>query len=271
MEELCRRIRMPEDVTDILLRLHRDPAFQPDLGDLIWEETWETGLSALRNVLGNDPQGFKMLCCMLRCALDARQNYRTLGLSDEIYYDTMGCFSRFVREHMASYGCWGFDRDFWTVRQISCRLFRIGQLEYELIHRDGAPCLSLHIPTDVKLQLPLLRDSWLQARKVLFRSFPEYESASFFCHSWLLSPDLASILPPESNILAFQRSFDITPLDKPCTGVIQWVFKNPKLLPEAYPENTSLQRGLKAFLLAGNRFRDAWGILSRDPFLRDLR
>ena len=269
MEELCRGIHMPEEVTEILLRLHRDPAFSPEITGLTREETWETVLADLRKSLGQDPGGFKMLCCMLRCALEARETYRSLGLSDAIYYDTMGCFSRFVREHRESYGSYGFDRDFWTVRQVSCKLFRIGQLEYELVTREGRPCISLHIPTDVTLRLPLLRQSWEQAREILFRLFPEYENAPFYCHSWLLSPDLEALLPPESNILAFQRSFTVTAMDKPCTGVIQWVFKNPKLPPADYPENTSLQQKLKAFLRAGNLFRDARGILCADPFLTE--
>lgn len=80
-------------------------------------------------------------------------------------------------------------------------------------------------------------------------------------------PDLEPLLPPMSNILAFQRSFHILPLEKPCTGVIQWVFRNPKLSPADYPENTTLQRRLKAFLQEGNLFHDAKGILYQDPFL----
>lgn len=266
MKELCRGIHMPQEVTEILLRLHRDPAFSPDLTALTREESWETGLADLRKTLGDDPGGFKMLCCMLRCALEARERYNSLGLSEAVYYDTMGCFSRFVREHMESYGSYGFDRDFWTVRQVSCKLFRIGQLEYELVHREGKPEISLHIPTDVTLQLSQLRQSWEQAREVLFCLFPEYENAPVYCHSWLLSPTLAELLPPESNIRKFQASFAVTPLDTPCTGVIQWVFKNPTLPPDQYPENTSLQRKLKAFLLAGGTFADAKGFLIPDPF-----
>lgn len=267
MEELCRRIGMPEEVTEILLQLHRNPNFQPDLTPLTREETWESGLVDLQKTLGDDPHGFGILYCMLRCALKVKGQYHKIGLSDKIYYDTMACFSRFVREHKESYGCYGFDRDFWTVRQISCRLFRIGQLEYELVNRAGERCVSLHIPTDVDFQLPLLRESWLLAQEVLFRVFPEYRGAPFVCHSWLLSPDLELLLPPMSNILAFQRSFHILPLEKPCTGVIQWVFRNPKLSPADYPENTTLQRRLKAFLQEGNLFHDAKGILYQDPFL----
>ena len=259
MEDLCRAIGMPEEMIRQLMQWES----APDVEKLTCPETWEEGLKEVRAALGHDPKGIGMLRCMLRCALDARKIYEELGLSREIYVDTMGCFSRFVREHMESYGEYGFDRDFWTVRQVSGKLFRIGQLEYELV--DGA--VSLHIPTDVILEPRLLRQSWEQARQIIANTFPDWANVPWVCHSWLLSPDLAGLLPANSRILKFQKSFQITPLDMPCRGVIQWVFKNPKLLPADYPENTSLQRKLKAFLLSGETFRDARGVLVGEPFL----
>lgn len=263
MEQLCREIGMPQEVTAQVLQWHRRADFSPELALLTREETWERGLAQLRSQLAPDPGGIKMLCCMLRCALDAWQQYAELGLSRQIYADTMGCFSRFVREHRRSYGVWGFDRDFWTVRQISCRLFRIGQLEYELC-ADGR--ISLHIPTDVCLELPLLRASWNQARAVLGRAFPAYAGAEMFCCSWLLSPQLRELLPEQSRILAFQRSFALTPVEAPSQGVAQWVFCDPTRPVADYPEDTSLQRHLKAFLLAGGVFHDGKGTLRPEPF-----
>ena len=266
MEVLCRRIGMPEEVTRRVLAIHGDPGFCPELSKLTREQTWEEGLAELKGALGADPNGMNMLCCMLRCALAAKETYCRLGLSDEIYFHTMGCFSRFVGEHLESYGRYGFDRGFWTVRQVSCRLLRIGELEYELIRLDGRFVISSHIPTDVQLRTPLLRASVEQAREVLSRTFPDYANAPMFCRSWLLSPALEELLPPDSNILAFRRSFHITTLPTPSTGVILWVFKNPKLDPEDYPENTTLQRNLKAWILAGKPFPDAKGFLAADPF-----
>lgn len=267
MKTLCQTIRMPEDVTDILLSFHRDPAFTPDIQKLLTEATWEEGLRELKEALGEDPLGFKMLCCQLRCALLAKAEFDRLDLSETIYYDTMGCFSRFVREHQESYGCYGFDRGFWTVRQVSCKLFRIGQLEYELTTLDGSPAVSIHIPTDVQLEMPLLRESYREARTVIGAAFPEYRDVPYFCSSWLLSPTLEQLLPEKSNILAFQRAFRRVSLDPNSTGYVQWVFKNPKLSVEEFPEDTSLQRKLKAFLLSGGTFVSAKGILIDEPFV----
>lgn len=267
MEELCRKTAMPEEVTQRILAWHNDPDFLPELTALTREETWETGLAALKKALGEDPRGFKLLCCMLRCALAAQDRYHSLGLSEEVYYDTMACFSRFVREHRDSFGCWGFDRGFWTVRQVSCRLFRIGQLEYELVSRDGQPMISLHIPSDASLELPQLRRSYLQAREMIGAAFPAYQNAPMHCISWLLSPALQEMLPPGSNILTFQHSFHIVPVPAASMQFLQWIVKNPDLRPEDFPEDTVLQRNLKAFLLEGGSFPLGKGILHPDPFI----
>lgn len=267
MEALCRAIAMPPEVTERLLEIHRDPDFTPDISALTEEARWAEGRQALLAALGEDPDGMKELCCQLRCALKAKAEYDRLGIPDEVYIATMGCFSRFVQEHRASFGRYGFDRGFWTVRQVSVKLLRIGALEYELTSREGKSILSLHIPTDCRFVLPLLRASWVQAEALIGRAFPAYADAPGYCSSWLLSPDLAGLLPPESNILAFQRSFSITPVEGTDRSFLQWVYLRSDLALEELPENTSLQRNLKQFLLSGNRFRTGRGWLCEEPFL----
>ncbi len=258
MQTLCNRIGLPREVREEILKIHRDPDFQPEISGLRQESAWIPTLTRLKEELGEDPQGFRLLCCMLRCAWEAREDYTRLGLSDEIYDATFACFSRFVREHRESYGIWGFDRGFWTVRQVSCKLFRIGQMEYELTELEGKPALSLHIPSDA--QLDRWQASWEMARPLLYRIFPEYENAPLFCRSWLLAPELQQLLPPGSRILAFQRTFRIRPLEVSTGGYVRWVFKDTRLTPDQYPENTTLQRSLKAWLQTGGTLTDALGI-----------
>lgn len=261
MEQLCRKINMPEDVTRKLVELHNSLEILPCLDLLMQEETWSEGLTQLKDALGDDPGGFKRLCCMLRCALRTKDEYNRLGISEEIYVDTMAAFSRFVREHMESYGRYGFDRGFWTPRQVSAKLFRIGQLEYELTTRDGKKIISLHIPTDVNLRPEILRPSLRDGLRELYRIFPACEGQPVYCHSWLLAPLLKDLLPETSNILRFQELFDIQPDSAPGKDVLLWVFKNPKLPKAEYPENTSLQRKLKQFFLDGGEFLEGKGYL----------
>lgn len=261
MENLCRRINMPEEVTQQVTALHRSLEEIPCLALLMAEETWEEGLAQIKQTLGEDPRGMKRLCCMLRCALKAKENYDRLHISEEIYADTMGAFSRFVREHKESYGVYGFDRGFWTTRQVSAKLFRIGQLEYELTTLEGADIVSVHIPTDVDLRPEILRPSVKAGLEELYRLFPDYEGKQVYCHSWLLSPLLKDFLPESSNILHFQQMFDLQPEGTPGNDVLLWVFKNPKLPKEDYPEGTSLQRKLKQFFLNGGQFLEGAGFL----------
>lgn len=261
MEQLCRKINMPEEVTGTLLTIHETMEEYPCLQLIMQEEHWCEGLEQLKEALKDDPGGMKRLCCMLRCALKAKEDYDRLGISEEIYVATMGAFSRFVREHRESYGCYGFDRGSWTPRQVSCKLFRIGQLEYELTTLDGDAAVSLHIPTDVDLRPEVLRPSVKEGLSELYRLFPEYRGKRVYCHSWLLSPLLKEFLPENANILRFQELFDITADTVPGKDVLLWVFRNPKLPREAYPEITSLQRKLKRFFLNDGVFLEGRGFL----------
>ena len=265
MENLCRRIGMPEEVTKLLLSWQ--PEEELDLSPLTREETWESGMKEIKAHLGDDPRGLKILWCMLQCALDAKPKFQELGLSDEIYYDTMACLSRFVGEYRNIHDEYGFNLETWAVRQISCKLFRIGQLEYELLQRNGENWISLHIPTDILLRQPLLRQSYLQARQAIAKAFPEYADAPMYCRSWIMSPILEEFLPSQSNIVTFHRSFTIEPSPMDSIDFLEWVTKRPVGPFEELPEETTLQRKLKAYLLSGKTYYYGMGILKPDPFL----
>lgn len=252
LETLCGLIGLPGEVTRAVLAAPQAPA--DILADLRTPGRWDRGREALKAWLGDDPAGLGTLAAHLQCALKTHEGYQKKGIPDEIFAATMKCFPRFVAEHLESYGKYGFDRDFWTVRQLSGVLYRIGELEYELTEGQ----ISLHIPSDARLEPALLRKSWEEARALL-------GPAPMTCHSWLLSPDLPGLLDAGSRILAFQRNFTIHS-PAPDREFRQWVFKDPGLPDEALPEDTALQRSLKRFLLRGGIFHDARGILIDDPF-----
>lgn len=266
--DLCRDILLPGEVTETVLKLQQELDFSvlsSAMGKLRRQESWQEGQAELKALLGEDPRGFKMLTCQLLCAVSCREDYGKLGFSRKIYADTFACFTRFVGEHLESFGCYGFDRGFWTVRQVSNMLFRIGVLEYELLTEKGKKVVSLHIPSDADLSLPLLQQSYREAKALIDNAFPEYRDVPYVCGSWLLSPDLKDLLPESSRILGFQRSFLLT-------GTFadeefkEWVFKRMDIPNEDLPEDTSLQRSLKAFLLNGGTFRSGEGYLIPDPF-----
>ena len=269
---LCRHISMPEEITQQLIQL--SPFLDSKLFSLLPDARvpkpkQAEQLKVLEAALAPDPMGLKILCLMLQAALRVRDAYHRTGIPDEIYYATMHCFTRFVNEHLESYGSYGFDRGYWTVKQLYLLVFRIGGLEFERACFDGVPTLRLQVPSDSRLDLPLLRSSYLEARAFFARYFPEYAGAPVHCNSWLLSPTLLTLLPPESRILQFQKSFTIRPVPEPNDCYALWVFKNPHLAPEDYPEDTGLQRSLKSYLLSGGQYYEGEGYLTDDPFLPD--
>ena len=252
LQMLCEKIGLPAVVAE---RVVSFPAV-PDgiLALLRTPGQWDAGRAALAAFLTEDPDGLGTLAGHLQCALKTREIYQNRHISEEIYIETMKCFTRFVREHHESYGHYGFDRDFWTVRQLSAVLFRIGELEYETV----GDAIHLHIPSDAVLERPRLRQSREAARAML-------GDGEMVCHSWLLSPDLPGLLEADSRILAFQSNFTVHS-PEPDGSFRQWVFKDPDCPDAQLPEHTRLQRALKAFLLAGNTFHAARGTLNADPF-----
>ncbi len=73
------------------------------------------------------------------------------------------------------------------------------------------------------------------------------------CESWMLSPALSNVLRTDSNILAFQKLFDINETDYESMAVLDWVFPGFDKVSEELPEETSLQKNMKKYLLEGNK------------------
>lgn len=264
LKTLCKKICIPDEISESVLKFAGEYDFrqvQDSMIQLFSRETWEKGLSELKRHLGEDAGGIKILTCMLKCALHTYEYYQKLGISEPIYIETMKCFTRFIYEHKESYGTYGFDREWWTARQISGLLLRIGELEYEMVEENGKKYISLHIPSDAILKETEIKKSYQAAKCLLKEAFPDYAHVEMTCHSWLLSPTLKELLKEDSHILAFQRLFEICPTGREEKEFMQWVFKNPNLPLKDLPEQTSLQRSLKRYLLEGKTVIEARGRL----------
>lgn len=238
----------------------------------VMDEAWKELPDYCGREASDGGDGVEELTAQLLTALQNREDGPWENIPEPIWVDTMKCFSRFVGEHHRSLGRHGFDRGFWTTRQVGAKLFRIGQLEYELKEEDGKKTIDLHIPSDARMDMGLLDESVARAREFLKEYFPDWAEESMECESWLLSPVLASLLPENSNILSFQRAFEMISQDPEPQDVLEWVFRltqgQQKTTPlEALPEGTCLQRSMKAFLLSGGRVGVAQGRLVR-PFYR---
>lgn len=226
--------------------------------NLTKQETAPSACQDLLKVMGGDDIG--LMACHLYAAVRTRECYHVAGIGDDIFLDTLGCFRRFLFEAERRTGKMWFDRGWWTWRQLSMRIFRIGQLEYEL--SGDSHSVSIHIPSDSVITPENVDESIRQAKAFVADNFPDYADAPFGCESWLLSPALLPYLKEDSRIRSFRERFMLIHIDPEPNDVWEWLFASPNDTPvEHLPERTSLQRKVKNHLLSGGSIGVARGIL----------
>ncbi|GMK42359.1 hypothetical protein PCCS19_54180 [Paenibacillus sp. CCS19] len=269
LEEVCESICLPDEmkrkVLDLACKLDFK-AIAPFVADLYDSSAWEKGVKTIAELLGEDLDGSKMLTLMLLRAEAAHMEYDKRGISETIFIDTMKFCTRFTEEHYKVHGTYAFTWGWWFPRQISLHEFRIGELEYEMIEKEKKKLINIHIPADANMGQDALRKSYEDARKFFSKYFPDYGQSDMVCDSWLLAPVLAKLLPESSNIIRFQKAFDLIQVDEKNDSSIRWVYGRTDLPVQELPERTSLQKKIKAILLEGGTIGAAYGRLQDDPW-----
>ena len=219
----------------------------------------------LMKVFEEDEAKIKVLSCFLLSACRVYERYQEKGIAENIFVDTMKCFTRYTQECKVRRGYFEFDRAFWTYRQSSMVLFRLGQLEFEMRkNEEGKDVVAVHIPSNAKLTPENVDASLKMAKEFFATYFPAYADVEYVCHSWLLAPKLKEILNEDSNIVRFQNRFDVHTEDKTDLSVLEWAFKVLEDTDFAdLPEDTSLQRKAKDLLLQGGYVGTGTGVLKK--------
>ena len=166
LPSLYRLIDLQPEMADRLARVGGAldmERLEPCLAQLLERDAAARGYEALRTLLGEDAGGLGMLYCQLECARRAWERYRERGIGPAVYRDTMRCFPRFLAECRERNGRMFFDRGWWTYRQTSMGLFRLGTLEYELQERDGQRSAAVHIPSEANLSSTVVGGSQVRA------------------------------------------------------------------------------------------------------------
>ena len=181
--------------------------------------------------------------------------HRALGLTDEESRATLQALPRHVALHRAC----GGEPGGWWVEWIEMiwegKLSELGRLQFE-DHGDGV--LDVHIPeTGLPLD-PLACDaSFRRAREV----YPNHHTAQ--CTSWLLDPQLAEALPPASNIVRFQRRFELRDEAREANDdVLRFVFHTYERDLDRLTPRTTLELALVERMRAGGTWRAPTGVTS---------
>ena len=270
--EVCDAIHLPKELEEKIAEhvtsediIKNKEIYAPSLRN---PDNWTAGVQDLIERLGDDPDGSKLLTVMLLCGVDAQKEYEARGIDLHIFTETMKYCSEYIESYYEAYGAYVFEqrRAKWFPRQLSLHEFRIQVLEYEMVEEDGEKQIYIHIPPKTDLSRSAIRKSYLAARNFFSTYFPEYAQAAMYCDSWLLSPALPLLLPPTSKIVGFQKEFTVDHTDYETDSFVEWVFKRRDLPKEQLPEDTSLQRKMKEYLLQGGKVGWSHGKLKDNPW-----
>lgn len=269
LEEICESICLQSQMKRKVLNHEKEideKTLEPWYIEMYNPVLRDKAVKQIAGVLGEDPEGSKMLTVMLLRTIESYKEYQKRGISNTIFKDTMKFCTRFIDEHYEIHGSYAFVWGWWFPRQIALQEFRIGALEYEMIEQEGKKLINIHIPADADMDRKSLKQSYVEARSFFAEFFPEYEQSDMVCDSWLLSPTLRNLLPENSNIVIFQEAFDITKVKQEGDSGIRWVYGRTDIPVHELPEHTSLQKRIKTLLLEGGNVGEAYGRLKSNPW-----
>lgn len=256
LEKLCKIISLPEEVMrEVLLYAQTmESVIDEELKNkLLSRNSWDDAIKELQEKITEDTYGFKILSELLGIACKIYEKYMELGIEESIFIRTMEFCTRFINDHKKVHGYYAFTWAWWFVRQLAVQEFRIGELEFEFVEADER-FISIHIPGDVDFRPEKVQRTFEEYREFLKEHFPEWTEVDWRCESWMLSPALEQLLDENSNVLQFNRLFEVESVDYESMAVLDWVFPGEKQDDlQSLSENTSLQRKMKQFLLDGGK------------------
>jgi hypothetical protein len=148
----------------------------------------------------------------------------------------------------------------WLTLHVRGGLYELGRLQF---HRQPGRDLSLHVPRSGPLTPQACDASFRLAREFFPWHFPREPYHAVTCESWLLDPQLASYLPPESNLVRFQRRFELLPGGEDAgEDILRFVFGTLTTPVDRLPTRTVLQRAVAAHLRAGGRWQRRTGVVA---------
>ncbi|MEU4401127.1 acyltransferase domain-containing protein [Micromonospora orduensis] len=144
----------------------------------------------------------------------------------------------------------------WLTLHVRGSIYELGRLQ----HHRGGTTLALHIPDAGPLTPDAIDASLDEARAFFPRHFPDERYEEFSCGSWLLDPQLREYLPADSNIVRFQRRFELTPYDAQegpdaDVEVLRFVFRTLSTPLDELPRRTVLERAVVDHLKAGRHWQ----------------
>jgi hypothetical protein len=205
----------------------------------------------------------------LAALADVRRFHILRRVPDEISWATLADLGRNLDRDRLLLGDGGLRTSGWLTLHFRGSLYELGRLQFNRMNdrsehsfRTSDPALGVHIPEGGPLTPEACDDSLAQAAPFFARHFPETPTRLAICTSWLLDPQLADHLDPDSNIVQFQRRFELVGDGYDGDAdVLRFVFHRIAPNISDLPQRTTLERAIVAHLRAGKHWRNRTGWL----------
>lgn len=253
--ELMTRIQLPKEAQEVVSKIELSESTYQEWRTLFYRDTGQ-----FLEKWKNSEEHLKwILVFYLRIACEVYEDYKKMDISDKVFEDTFYDITIWCEECYRKYGFYGLEEAGWISVSAQMKLFRLGRLQFEPIVleedmrgktktlKQGAHVLNVHIPAGEKLDYAECQESFKRAKKFFRDSYEAY-----VCDSWLLAPALRELLSENSNIVKFQRLFEIVNVHHKFPQAEQRIFQDVRVDKENYPENTILQKKAKEYILAGH-------------------
>jgi len=222
---------------------------------------------------------------LMALAGDVRRWHGEQGIPDEVSWSTLADLGRHVARYRRRHGVTGLDSQGWLGLHSRGGLYELGRLQFNPYRlrtgmagplfwyeggeaaargpgfQPGDPVLGVHVPEGAPLAPERCDESFLAARSFFPRHLPARAGRVATCTSWLLDEQLAGHLPAASNILRFQRRFELVPGARDDDdGVFWFVFDRPVSALDELRPRTTLEHALVRHVREGGhwRLRTGW-------------
>lgn len=200
------------------------------------------------------------------------ERYRERGIDDTVFYDTM-CDLRYkLEECKAVKGIVGTFVPFWFAGFFDMTRFALGRLQFELVpfeaeyEQNGkrltadSTVINVHIPRDGTPLDQVRCDEAYRKAAEFFR--PQLNGTiAFVCYSWLLYPELKTILPAHSNMVRFASQYELLRWGVNKDSPDLWrLFDTDERHPDRLPQDTTARRSVAAHLRAGGLLGWGYGV-----------
>jgi hypothetical protein len=214
------------------------------------------------------------------CAGGTRDFLRSGGCPESVIDLTMSVLKQLSSLHEKKWRSFGVETGWWLLPILRGELIQVGSLWFHQVNlgvgnlspdpwfndeeaaalgvgfRRGDASVGVHIPEGAALDPASLDATFDEARRVIGRMWPVSRRRLATCQTWMLDPQLALYLAHDSNILAFQRRFNVITTWAPTwadgnASIIEFAFRSPGVPFAELPVGTTLQRGVREHIERG--------------------